>query len=37
MEGPPGAVQEGPGAAARTEQDAFLAHPRQVRRLKMMK
>ena len=35
--GAPGAVQEGPGPAGRTEQDAFLAHPRQVRRLKMMK
>ena len=32
-----GAAQEGPGATGRTEQDAFLAHPRQVRRLKMMK
>ena len=35
--GAAGAVQEGPGAAGRTEQDAFLAHPRQVRRLKIMK
>ena len=37
LEGPLKPAQEGPGAARRTEQDAFLAHPRQVRRLKMMK
>ena len=37
LEEPSGAIWEGPGAARRTEQDAFLAHPRQVRRLKLMK
>ena len=35
--GLPGAVQESQGATRRTEQDAFLAHPRQVRRMKVMK